>query len=110
MGKVDYYRALGVGRSASAREIKKAYHKLAMKWHPDKNPDNKEEAATMFKKAARAYEVLGDEETRKLYDQGVDVVRDRDHHDTTSLWLDPDPKPAHGPAVHGPAAHGPAPP
>ena len=56
---------LGLTRAASAREIKKAYHKLAKKWHPDKNPDDKEKAETNFKKIARAYEVLGDEETRR---------------------------------------------
>ena len=49
---------LGLTRSASAREVKKAYHKLAKKWHPDKNED-KEKAETNFKKIARAYEVLG---------------------------------------------------
>ncbi|KAL1519210.1 hypothetical protein AB1Y20_003507 [Prymnesium parvum] len=72
-GKVDYYKILGVVRSASAREIKKAYHKLAMKWHPDKNPDDKEAASEKFKKIARAYEVLGDEDTRRRYDAGEDV-------------------------------------
>ena len=56
---------LGLTRAASAREIKKAYHKLAKKWHPDKNPDDKEKAETNFKKIARAYEVLGDEDTRR---------------------------------------------
>ncbi|KAL1514571.1 hypothetical protein AB1Y20_003665 [Prymnesium parvum] len=72
-GKVDDYKILGVVRSASAREIKKAYHKLAMKWHPDKNPDDKEAASEKFKKIARAYEVLGDEDTRRRYDAGEDV-------------------------------------
>ena len=51
--------------------MKKAYHKLAKKWHPDKNED-KEKAETNFKKIARAYEVLGDEETRRRYDRGED--------------------------------------
>ena len=57
---------LGLVRSASGKEVKKAYHKLAKKWHPDKNKDeNKEKAEANFKKIARAYEVLGDEETRR---------------------------------------------
>merc|ERR1712060_474687 len=72
MSKVDYYKVLGVSRSASGREIKKAYHALARKWHPDKNED-KERAAEMFKKIARAHEVLGDEDTRRRYDAGEDV-------------------------------------
>ena len=48
--RVDYYKALGVSRSASAKEIKRAYHKLAQEWHPDKNPDNQEVAQEKFKK------------------------------------------------------------
>jgi len=57
--KVDYYKELEVKRTASARDIKKAYHALARRWHPDKNPDNQEAAEAKFKKVARAYEVLG---------------------------------------------------
>jgi hypothetical protein len=71
--KVDYYKALGVPKNAKARAIKKAYHTHAKQWHPDKNPDNKEEAGEKFKKIARAYEVLGDEDTRRRYDAGEDV-------------------------------------
>uniref|UniRef100_A0A7S0NDQ3 DnaJ homolog subfamily C member 7 n=1 Tax=Phaeocystis antarctica TaxID=33657 RepID=A0A7S0NDQ3_9EUKA len=72
--KVNYYKVLGVVRSANAKEVKKAYHKLAKKWHPDKNKDgDKEKAEANFKKIARAYEVLGDEETRRRYDRGEDV-------------------------------------
>merc|ERR1712060_407647 len=70
--KVDYYKVLGVTRSASSKEIKKAYHALARKWHPDKN-DDKEAASEKFKKVARAYEVLGDDSTRRRYDAGEDV-------------------------------------
>uniref|UniRef100_A0A8B9LTN5 J domain-containing protein n=1 Tax=Astyanax mexicanus TaxID=7994 RepID=A0A8B9LTN5_ASTMX len=55
---VDYYDVLGVSRSASQDDIKKAYRKLALRWHPDKNPDNKEEAERKFKEIAEAYEVL----------------------------------------------------
>jgi len=71
--KVDHYKVLELPRSASNREIKKAYHALARKWHPDKNPENKEAAEAKFKKIARAYEVLGDADTRRRYDAGEDV-------------------------------------
>ena len=70
----DYYDILGVSKSADDREIKKAYRKLAMKYHPDKNPDNKE-AEEKFKEINEAYEVLSDEEKRRIYDQyGADAV------------------------------------
>ncbi|MBD3274742.1 MAG: molecular chaperone DnaJ [Candidatus Marinimicrobia bacterium] len=64
----DYYDVLGVNKSASQDEIKKAYRKKAIKFHPDKNPDNPE-AEKKFKEAAEAYSVLSDEEKRKRYDQ-----------------------------------------
>lgn len=66
--KRDYYEVLGVGREASADEIKKAYRKLAMEFHPDRNPGNKE-AEEKFKEAAEAYAVLSDEEKRHTYNQ-----------------------------------------
>uniref|UniRef100_A0A3P8X1V1 DnaJ heat shock protein family (Hsp40) member B6a n=1 Tax=Cynoglossus semilaevis TaxID=244447 RepID=A0A3P8X1V1_CYNSE len=66
---VDYYQVLGVRRDASADDIKKAYRKLALRWHPDKNPENKEEAEKKFKELSEAYEVLSDANKRTIYDQ-----------------------------------------
>ncbi len=66
--KEDYYKVLGVEKNSSESEIKKAYRKLAIKYHPDKNPGNKE-AEAKFKQAAEAYEVLGNKEKKSKYDQ-----------------------------------------
>ena len=68
MEKRDYYEVLGVSKSADATEIKKAYRRLALKYHPDKNPGDKE-AEEKFKEAAEAYDVLSNEEKRRRYDQ-----------------------------------------
>ena len=67
--KRDYYEVLGVDKNASPDEIKRAYRKLAKKYHPDLNPDNKEEAETKFKEASEAYEVLSNAEKKQQYDQ-----------------------------------------
>ncbi|XP_007188034.2 dnaJ homolog subfamily B member 2 isoform X2 [Balaenoptera acutorostrata] len=64
----SYYEILDVPRSASADDIKKAYRKKALQWHPDKNPDNKEFAEKKFKEVAEAYEVLSDKHKREIYD------------------------------------------
>ena len=68
MAKRDYYEVLGVEKSASADEIKKAYRKMAIKYHPDKNPGDKE-AEEKFKEAAEAYDVLSNPEKKQRYDQ-----------------------------------------
>lgn len=68
MAKRDYYEILGIDKSANASEIKKAYRKMALKYHPDKNPDDKE-AEAKFKEAAEAYEVLSDADKKAKYDQ-----------------------------------------
>jgi molecular chaperone DnaJ len=68
MSKRDYYEVLGVSRTADEEDIKKAYRKLAMKYHPDRNPDDSE-AEERFKEAAEAYEVLRDGEKREIYNR-----------------------------------------
>jgi molecular chaperone DnaJ len=78
MAKRDYYKVLDVPRNASEADIKKAYRRLAMKFHPDRNPGDKE-AEESFKEAKEAYEVLSDEQKRAIYDQhghdGIDAAR-----------------------------------
>ncbi len=73
MKNTDYYQILGVAKTATQEEIKAAYRKLAMKYHPDRNPGNKE-AEEKFKEAAEAYQVLSDAEKRKRYDQFANKV------------------------------------
>ena len=68
-GKRDYYEVLGVNRNATDEELKKAYRRLAKKYHPDANPDNKEEAEAKFKEVNEAYETLSDSQKRGMYDQ-----------------------------------------
>ncbi|WP_020565790.1 molecular chaperone DnaJ [Methylosarcina fibrata] len=84
MAKEDYYKLLGVDRNASDAEIKKSYRSKAMKYHPDRNKDNPEEAEAKFKQIKEAYEVLSDPRKRAAYDQfghaGVDASMDGGHH------------------------------
>ena len=85
MPKRDYYEVLGVSRNASAEEIKRAYRRMAMKYHPDKNPGNKE-AEAKFKECAEAYEVLSDTEKRRRYDQlGHEGLRGAGMHDFSRM-------------------------
>jgi molecular chaperone DnaJ len=89
MAKRDYYEVLGVNKNASADEIKRAYRRMAIKYHPDKNPDDKE-AEVKFKECAEAYEVLSDPEKRQRYDQfGHDGLRGMGMRDYSHMrWQD----------------------
>ncbi|MDD5218801.1 MAG: DnaJ domain-containing protein [Candidatus Omnitrophica bacterium] len=69
MSQKDYYKILGVSESANADEIKKAYRKLAVRYHPDKNPTNQKESESKFKEISEAYYVLSDDKRRAQYDQ-----------------------------------------
>jgi molecular chaperone DnaJ len=64
----DYYEVLGTSRTASVEEIKAAYRKAALKWHPDRNPENKQEAEVKFRESTEAYSVLSDQQKRQVYD------------------------------------------
>lgn len=88
--KRDYYEVLGVGRTASPDEIKRAYRQAALKHHPDRNTgENQKEAETRFKEAAEAYEVLSDPQKRQNYDRfGHAGVRGGMHHDFNSMNVD----------------------
>ena len=68
MSKRDFYEVLGISKTADSKEIKRAYRKLAMKYHPDRNSDDPD-AEDKFKEASMAYEVLSDEEKRSAYDR-----------------------------------------
>ncbi|NXK55870.1 DNJB8 protein, partial [Chauna torquata] len=96
---VDYYKVLGLQKNASQDDIRKSYRRLALKWHPDKNPSNKEEAEKKFKAVAEAYEVLSDPQKRSLYDRSVKENRSQrarsateghnSSFDTTYIFQDP---------------------
>src|SRR5665647_2251449 len=100
----DYYQVLGVDKKASADEIKKAYRKLAVKWHPDKNPNNKAASEEKFKKISEAYAVLSDAKKREQYDQfgsadqfrqqysQEDIFRDFDLDEICLLYTSPSPR------------------
>src|SRR5262250_1585062 len=64
----DFYEALGVTKTATVEEIKASYRKAALKWHPDRNPENKHEAEAKFRECTEAYSVLSDPEKRQIYD------------------------------------------
>ncbi|MGD1277367.1 MAG: molecular chaperone DnaJ [Tepidisphaeraceae bacterium] len=88
--KRDYYETLGVGRTANHEEIKRAYRRLAMKFHPDRTNGDKTEAEARFKECSEAYEVLSDENKRRRYDQfghqGVTGQHDFSHMDVTDIF------------------------
>lgn len=89
MAKRDYYEVLGTNKNASPDDIKRAYRRMAMKYHPDKNPNNPE-AEVKFKECAEAYEVLSDAEKRRRYDQfGYDGLRGMGMRDYSHMkWQD----------------------
>jgi len=87
----DFYAILEVSRDASAEEIRKQYKNLALQWHPDKNPRKIDEASRKFREISAAYEVLGDPEKRRVYDQQLKEDADRlidefDFRDPTDLF------------------------
>jgi molecular chaperone DnaJ len=85
MAKRDYYEVLGVEKNASVDDLKRAYRRMAMKYHPDKNPDDKE-AESKFKECAEAYEVLSDANKRQRYDQfGHEGLRGSGMHDFSRM-------------------------
>jgi molecular chaperone DnaJ len=88
--KRDYYEVLSIARTASDEEIKRSYRRLAMKYHPDRNTDNKAETEVAFKECAEAYEVLSDPEKRRRYDQfghaGVSGGHDFSHMDVGDIF------------------------
>ena len=87
--KRDYYEVLSVSRTAAQEEIKSAYRKAALKWHPDRNPEQKETAETKFREATEAYSVLSDGQKRAAYDRyghaGVSGVA-ADAGINSSIW------------------------
>lgn len=98
--KFDYYEILGIARDATLEMIKKAYRRLALLWHPDKNPDNENEAEAMFRKISEAYTALSDEDIRRRYNAGEDVRKEtrkraeerRTYKADPSSFSEPDPE------------------
>ena len=89
MAEEDFYKVLGVEKTASAQDIKKAYRKLALKYHPDRNPNNKQ-AEEKFRQVSEAYEVLSDPDKRAKYDQfGHDAFRQSMEGGTYRTNFDP---------------------
>merc|ERR1719166_634804 len=90
--KRDYYEVLGVSKDATDRQLKKAYRKLALKWHPDKNPNNEKEAEEKFKEIGEAYGVLSDQQQRRIYDRrgfdGLHGPRAGGFHDPFDIFQD----------------------
>ena len=84
----DYYKILGVTKEATDAEIKKAYRKPALKWHPDKNPNNRAEAEEKFKKINEAYSVLSDKDKRRQYDRGGDFSFDFGSFNANDIFKD----------------------
>jgi len=78
--EMNYYTILEVEKTASTSDIRKAYRKLALKWHPDKNPDQQELATKKFKQISEAYEILSDDEKRQIYDKGPQEQSHRRRH------------------------------
>ena len=91
---MDYYKTLEVNKNASENDLKKAYRKLAVKWHPDKNPNNKEEAEKKFKEISEAYDVLKDKSKREMYDRfgkdGVNSNNMNSFNNFSSSGISPD--------------------
>ncbi|MCZ8216162.1 MAG: DnaJ domain-containing protein, partial [Cyclobacteriaceae bacterium] len=84
----DYYQLLGIKQNASSTEIRTAYKKLAMLYHPDRNPGN-QEAEELFKLINEAYHVLADPQKRQIYDSGISYPQHTYHssaHDTSAYW------------------------
>ena len=78
---MDYYKILGLNKNCSNEDIKKSYKKLALKWHPDRNPKNKKEAEEKFKKISESYQVLSDVKLRREYDlRGTINIQDENNN------------------------------
>lgn len=90
----NYYEILGVSKDASQNEIRSAYRRLILKWHPDKNLENSEEARELFQQISEAYQVLSDPVNRETYDRFGTTRRSSRHHNHNQqpvfVFLDPD--------------------